>query len=205
MSLISITDLLNIVRPTGLISSEVILDAISARTQTRDSDLLYRGRLFVDENVAHPKHGAQVLQGEMRSYLLNGDIINYDMERGYTRHTITDSPEQGILIKLGTQCIINHIKMLLWDRDMRSYSYYIEVCMCYIVWYNIEQTLHLTVLLSIKGSMDQKDWVKLIDYSEFFCRSWQYLYFERRAVHYIRIVGTNNTVNRVSPLNTIII
>lgn len=127
LSLISITDLLNVVRPTGLVSSEVILDAISARTQTRDSELSYRGRLLVDVNVAHPLHGAQVLQGEMRSYLLNGDTVNYDMERGYTRHTITDSPEQGILIKLGSQCIINHIKMLLWDRDMRSYSYYIEV------------------------------------------------------------------------------
>lgn len=127
LSLIVITDLLNTVRPTGLVSSEAILDAISARTQTRDSQLAYRGRLLVDENVAHPTRGAQVLQGEMRSYLLNGDTLNYDMERGYTRHTITDAPEQGILIKLGTQCIINHVKMLLWDRDMRSYSYYIEV------------------------------------------------------------------------------
>ncbi|XP_032664988.1 BTB/POZ domain-containing protein 9 [Odontomachus brunneus] len=173
LSLISITDLLNVVRPTGLVSSEAILDAISARTQTRDSELEYRGRLLVDDNVAHSMHGAQVLQGEMRSYLLNGDVLNYDMERGYTRHTITESPEQGILIKLGTQCIINSVKMLLWDRDMRSYSYYIE------------------------GSMDQKDWVKLVDYSDYFCRSWQYLYFEPRVVLYIRIVGTNNTVNRV--------
>lgn len=46
----------------------------------------------------------------------------------YTRHTITESQEHGILIKLGTQCIINHVKMLLWDKDMRSYSYYVEVC-----------------------------------------------------------------------------
>lgn len=46
--------------------------------------------------------------------------------------------------------------------------------------------------------MDQKDWIKLIDHSDYFCRSWQYLYFEPRVVLYIRIVGTNNTVNRVS-------
>jgi BTB/POZ domain-containing protein 9 len=84
-----------------------------------------------DENVAHPKHGTQVLQGEMRSALLDGDSHNYDMERGYTRHAINESGDHGILIKLGTQAIINHIKMLLWDRDLRyrkhlyvNYSYY---------------------------------------------------------------------------------
>ena len=49
----------------------------------------------------------------------------------YTRHTITDTQDHGILIKLGCQCIINHIKMLLWDRDGRSYSYYMEVSCCY--------------------------------------------------------------------------
>ncbi|KAG7188383.1 hypothetical protein KM043_008036 [Ampulex compressa] len=173
LSLISITDLLNVVRPTGLVAPEAILDAIASRTQTRDSELNYRGRLLLEENVAHPMHGAQVLQGEMRSYLLDGDTINYDMERGYTRHTITDSQEHGILIKLGTQCIINHVKMLLWDRDLRSYSYYLEV------------------------SMDQKDWVRVIDHTDYFCRSWQYLYFEPRVILYIRIVGTNNTVNKI--------
>lgn len=55
----------------------------------------------------------------------------------------------------------------------RSYSYYIEV------------------------SMEQKDWFKIIDYSQMACRSWQYLYFEDRVVQYVRIVGTHNTVNRV--------
>ncbi|XP_034941957.1 BTB/POZ domain-containing protein 9 [Chelonus insularis] len=173
LCLIAITDLLNIVRPTGLVSPEAILDAIAARTHTRDSELIYRGRLLVDENVAHPRYGAQVLQGEMRGFLLDGDTNNYDMERGYTRHIITELKDHGILIKLGTQSIINHIKMLLWDRDVRSYSYYIEV------------------------SIDQKDWVKVIDYSNYFCRSWQYLYFEPRVVLYIRIVGTHNTVNKV--------
>ncbi|CAK9800523.1 BTB/POZ domain-containing protein 9 [Anthophora plagiata] len=174
LSLISITDLLNVVRSSGLVSPEAILDAIAARTQSCDSDLNYRGQLLIDENVACPyKYGAQVLQGEMRSFLLDGDTMNYDMERGYTRHTITKSQEHGILVKLGTQSIINHIKMLLWDKDMRSYSYYIEV------------------------SVNQKNWVRVIDHTEYFCRSWQYLYFEPRVVLYIRIVGTNNTVNKV--------
>ncbi|XP_051164686.1 BTB/POZ domain-containing protein 9 [Leptopilina boulardi] len=173
LSLIAITDLLNVVRPTGLVSPEMILDAIAESTQTKDTELNYRGLLMIDENVAQAKHGAQVLQGEMRSFLLDGDTRNYDMERGYTRHSITDLQDHGILIKLGTQCIINHIKMLLWDRDVRSYSYYIEI------------------------SMDQKSWVRVIDHTQYYCRSWQYLYFEPRVALYIRIVGTNNTVNKV--------
>ncbi|KAJ4451557.1 BTB/POZ domain-containing protein 9 [Periplaneta americana] len=173
LPLMSLSELLSVVRPAGLVSPDTILDAIQARTQARDSELNYRGCLMPDENVAHPKHGTQVLQGEMRSALLDGDSLNYDMERGYTRHAINESGDHGILIKLGTQAIINHIKMLLWDRDLRSYSYYIEV------------------------SMDQKDWVRVIEHTRFFCRSWQYLYFEPRVVRYIRIVGTNNTVNKV--------
>lgn len=73
-----------------------------------------------EENMAHPKYGTQVLQGEMRSALLDGDVMNYDMENGYTRHAINEAGDQGIIIKLGTQAIVNHIKMLLWDRDLRS-------------------------------------------------------------------------------------
>ena len=64
--------------------------------------------------------------------------------------------------------------MLLWDRDPRAYCYYLEV------------------------SIDQKDWVRIIDHEKYLCRSWQYLYFEPRVALYIRIVGTHNTVNKVS-------
>lgn len=78
----SISDLLNVVRPTGLISPEVILDAIAANTQTKYLNLNHRGLLLVDENVANARHGAEVLLGEMRSYLLDGDTENYDMEKG---------------------------------------------------------------------------------------------------------------------------
>jgi len=45
--------------------------------------------------------------------------------------------------------------------------------------------------------MDQTDWVKVIDHTHYYCRSWQYLYFEPRVVQYVRIVGTHNTVNKV--------
>lgn len=46
-------------------------------------------------------------------------------------------------------------------------------------------------------SVDQKDWVRVIDHRNYFCRSWQNLYFEPRVVQYIKLVGTSNTVNKV--------
>lgn len=45
--------------------------------------------------------------------------------------------------------------------------------------------------------MDQRDWVRVVDHTRYYCRSWQYLYFKERVVRFIRIVGTNNTVNKV--------
>ncbi|GLH17087.1 BTB/POZ domain-containing protein 9, partial [Gryllus bimaculatus] len=54
----------------------------------------------------------------MRAALLDGDSLNYDMERGYTRHAINEVGDHGILIRLGTQAILNHMRMLLWDRDL---------------------------------------------------------------------------------------
>ena len=72
-----------------------------------------------EENVATPKHGANVVSGEVKSALLDGDSSNYDMERGFTRHPIDDNSDKGIVIKLGMQCIINHFRMLLWDKDNR--------------------------------------------------------------------------------------
>ncbi len=63
--------------------------------------------------MAHARMGAQVLQGEMRTALLDGDTTNYDMERGFTRHPIEEG-NPGIIVRLGQPFIINHIKLLLW-------------------------------------------------------------------------------------------
>lgn len=180
LPLLSLSELLKEVRQSGLISPDAILDAIEEQTG-KDTDLKYRGHLLPGKNVATVRLGAKVLQGEMRSALLDGNSVTYDMELGYTRHTIAESgaasdassSEPGILIELGMPCIINHISMLLWDRDLRSYSYYIEV------------------------SMDHKEWLRVVDHTGYHCRSWQSLYFASRVVKYIRIVGTYNTVNKV--------
>lgn len=173
LPLISTNDLLSVVRNSGLVDPDDILDAIDAKNQSRDMELNYRGCLLPEQNVACTRFNAQVVHGENRNALLDGDAMNYDMERGFTRHHIDEGSGQGILISLGMQCIVNHIRILLWDKDMRAYSYYIEV------------------------SMDMKDWIRVIDHTNYLCRSWQYLYFPSRVVRYIRLVGTHNTLNRV--------
>lgn len=59
----------------------------------------------------------------MTQALLDGDTQTYDFDRGFTRHPIDGNNGQGIVVKLGQPYIINTIKMLLWDRDMRQ-----EIC-----------------------------------------------------------------------------
>lgn len=88
---------------------------------------------------------------------------------GYTYHVITDSGDDNIIVKLGTISIINHIKMLLWDRDKRSYSYHIET------------------------SLDLINWTRVTDYTEYDCRSWQILHFSSQFVRYIKVAGTYGT------------
>ncbi|KAL4624278.1 BTB/POZ domain-containing protein 9 [Arapaima gigas] len=173
LPLMSLTELLNVVRPSGLISPDDLLDAIKMRSESRDMDLNYRGMLIPEENIATMKHGAQVVKGELKSALLDGDTQNYDLDHGFSRHPIEEDGRSCIQVKLGQPSIINHVRILLWDRDSRSYSYYIEV------------------------SMDELDWVRVVDHSKYLCRSWQNLYFPARVCRYVRIVGTHNTVNKV--------
>ena len=98
-----------------------------------------------------------MIEGEMPDFLLDGDTTTFDLDRGFTRHLILEG-DKGICISLGRPSIINTIKLLLWNKDARSYSYYIDV------------------------SMDNEDWIRMIDYSKYFCRSWQTLHFKPRVV-----------------------
>ncbi|XP_017045818.1 BTB/POZ domain-containing protein 9 [Drosophila ficusphila] len=171
LPLMNLEHLLQVVRPSGILEPDKILDAIDERSTSKT--LPYRAALWPEENVATAKFLSRCIQGECRSALLDGDVTTYDMEHGYTRHCITDSNDAGIVVELGTLCMINHIRMLLWDSDSRAYSYFVEV------------------------SGDQQHWERVVDYSDYHCRSWQYLYFAARPVRFIRLVGTQNTVNRV--------
>ncbi|PIK52134.1 putative BTB/POZ domain-containing protein 9 [Apostichopus japonicus] len=174
LPLMNYDELLKVVRPSNLLCPNAILDAIEEKYERKDADLNYRGVLIPDENVGTVKYKAKVMKGEMRTALLDGDSINYDLDRGFTRHSIEDDAEpEGIVIELGKPSILNTIRLLLWDRDNRSYSYYIE------------------------ASVDEKDWVKVVDHRTYLCRSWQNLHFQPRVCKFIRIVGTFNSTNKV--------
>ncbi|CAM4745183.1 unnamed protein product [Rotaria magnacalcarata] len=185
-------ELLKIVRYSNLFDLNILIDAIDSindetKTAVNNSDDVsnssgsnknlfvrgkqYRGRLRLDENIATKSHHAQVTEGEMKHALLDGDATNYDLDRGFTRHPIDDI--HNICVKLDGPSIINHIKLLLWDKDARAYSYYVEV------------------------SADDITWTRIIDYRAYLCRSWQKLYFPPVVATSIRIVGTHNTVNKV--------
>ncbi|KAL5108285.1 BTB/POZ domain-containing protein 9 [Taenia crassiceps] len=82
--------------------------------------------------------------------------------------------EEGIIIDLGHNSFVNFISMQLWDREPRSYSYYVEV----------------------SQSLDENSWQKVVDYSNYACRSWQTLYFSARIIRYVRIVGTRSSVGK---------
>lgn len=174
LPLMNYDELLKVVRPSNLLCPNAILDAIEEKHERKDADLNYRGVLIPDENVGTVKYKAKVMKGEMRTALLDGDSVNYDLDRGFTRHSIEDDTEpEGIVIELGKPSILNTIRLLLWDRDNRSYSYYIE------------------------ASVDDKDWVKIVDHRPYLCRSWQTLHFQPRVCKFIRIVGTFNSTNKV--------
>lgn len=78
-----------------------------------------------------------------------------------------------IVIQLGQPYCIDSLRLLLWDCDMRTYSFYIET------------------------SINQKDWEMAVDKQEEQLRSWQSFIFTPRPVVFIKIVGTHNTANEV--------
>ncbi|OQV15078.1 BTB/POZ domain-containing protein 9 [Hypsibius exemplaris] len=176
-SLLSHEDLVNRVRSSNLLPSDDILDILATKMREGNAlSHLHRGLFEPEVNVATPEMNATVVRGEMSGSLLDGDATNYGQDHGYTRHVIPDKHDADksacIQVKLGSPCIINHIRMLLWDRDLRSYSYYVEL------------------------SNDEVHWTKVVDYSHFACRSWQEIYFAQCTVQHIRVVGTRNTANR---------
>ncbi|CAG2113644.1 unnamed protein product, partial [Medioppia subpectinata] len=123
-------------------------------------------------NVASIRNSAHVIEGvsRTRNALINGDSKNYDWDTGYTCHQLGSG---AIVVQLSQPFMIDSMRLLLWDTDKRSYSYYVEV------------------------SVDQQNWSMVADKRKEFCRSWQVLRFERRPVVFIRIVGVYNSANEV--------
>nr|XP_025042138.1 BTB/POZ domain-containing protein 9 isoform X1 [Pelodiscus sinensis] len=93
---------------------------------TNKTFTLERGLIVPTENVATIADCASVIEGVSRSRnaLLNGDTKNYDWDSGYTCHQLGSG---AIVVQLAQPYMIGSIRLLLWDCDDRSYSYYIEV------------------------------------------------------------------------------
>uniref|UniRef100_A0A0N5B6N2 BTB domain-containing protein n=1 Tax=Strongyloides papillosus TaxID=174720 RepID=A0A0N5B6N2_STREA len=125
-----------------------------------------------ERSIATTKENALVIEGvsRTRNALLNGNYEDYDWDNGYTCHQLGSG---SITIHFPQPYLVDSIRLLLWDRDDRYYSYYIE------------------------GSVDGKGWKRIIDKTNEECRSWQDLKFEPVIVGYIRIVGTHNSANEV--------
>lgn len=131
-----------------------------------------KGILVPKENVATVENWATVTEGVSRSRnaLINGVMNEYDWDSGYTCHQLGSG---AIVVQLPQPYHIGSIRLLLWDCDSRSYSYYIDV------------------------STDHLQWHRVVDKRNEMCQSWQIITFPPRPVCYIKIVGTHNTANEV--------
>lgn len=133
---------------------------------------LDHGLIVPTANVATVEKSAQIIEGVSRdrNALINGEIQVYDWDSGYTCHQLGNG---SIIVQLAQPFLVDSMRLLLWDIDDRSYSYYIEV------------------------SCDMERWVVVADKRNEECKSWQYLTFDPIPVSLIRIIGTANTVNEV--------
>ena len=154
LSLIKLDDLLNVIRPSGLLPSDRLLDAIDAQTKNRSSDLGFRGFKVPNTNIATPAYDVQIVCGDNVKSLSDTEIPGGGIP---LMHTISEK-DQGIIIQLSRPYIINHIKFRLLDREKQSFCYFIEV------------------------SIDRLDWVRVIDHTKYLCRSKQNLFFNQKVV-----------------------
>ncbi|XP_050426400.1 BTB/POZ domain-containing protein 9-like [Adelges cooleyi] len=90
---------------------------------------------------------------------------NVNLFYHYRTVLIPNDIDGSSTIILGHPSIISYISMMLYDKDLGDYGYSIEV------------------------SMDGHEWVRVLDYSDYICRSIQRLWIHPRPVMYIRIVG----------------
>lgn len=126
-------------------------------------------------NVATIEMSAIVTDGvsRTRNALINGDYARYDWDSGYTCHQLGSGE---IVVRLGQPYYIGSMRLLLWDCDDRTYSFYIET------------------------STNRKNWQLVVDKRNEKARSWQNFHFAPRPIVFIRIVGTRNTANEVGLL-----
>lgn len=145
--------------PLGL-----FLDITSVIRQKKES---IRGFLVYNRNIATKEYNVEPIKGRLKKDLVCGLDRNYNI-RTCTNHTLPyygSSREEFIQVAFGRPFIVNNIRMLLLDDGQRSFSYIIEV------------------------SVDGRNWAKIVDYSRYWCRSWQHLFFKERVVKHVKITG----------------
>jgi len=176
LELIPLKDLVAEVRPSGLVSQDILFDAIESSLE----DPPKNPRM---ENVATKEHGTKLLCGKNGASLLNKNTGSYASHTNLDKKLLPSLVANGgsscklcehhigasgIVVMLGRSFIINHIAMKLRGKCY-PYSYIIDV------------------------SVDGIKWDRVIDYSSFFCHSMQNLFFPQHTVKFIRIIGTGNT------------
>lgn len=144
-----------------------LLDLTNVLRRRKDS---IRGYLVYNRNVATKEYNVEPIKGRLKKDLVCSTDRNYNI-RTCANHTITyygSIREEYIQIQFGRPFIVNNMRMLLLDDGQRSFSYMIEV------------------------SVDCRVWSKVVDYTRYWCRSWQHLFFKERVVKHVRITGTRN-------------
>lgn len=170
LPLISHADLLTTVRSSGLIAQDRLLDAMRIQ-ECAAVDIALRGVLVNGENVATADRGALVLKSCSKGYLAPKNCPVYSTANMSDRRLFGDA-ETGVTIALGKSFLINNITFRFAERGPLCYSYYIQV------------------------SANLVDWVKIIDYSNYVCRSSQRLLFEPRVARYIRIKASDDSLKK---------
>jgi hypothetical protein len=167
LSWLTVEDIVSTVWSSKLVEDKKLLGAIAEIVEVKAKTSVCRAKKLTDVNIATPENKAEVIAGNNTTFLLTG---NRNTER-FAFHPL--DCKSSITVKLGAPSYLNHINMMLYDKDLRYNSYYIEV------------------------SLDQEKWKKVVDYSSYSCRSIQDLYFKEEIAQYVRIVGTHNSANRV--------
>lgn len=142
-----------------------LLELTNAIRNSRKESI--RGYLVYNRNIATKEYKVEPIKGRLKKDLVCSADRNYNI-RTCTNHTMPNqgsTREEYIQVAFGRPFIVNNIRMLLLDDGQRSFSYTIEV------------------------SVDGRIWSKIIDYSRYWCRSWQHLFFKERVVKHVKITG----------------
>ena len=160
--LIATRDLVTTVEDSGLIAKESVQEAIRTRKR-RALDLKPRVRKICGVNLAAADRGVLKLTGhgpDGIATLRSGALIESEPMPSILRV----GKAMGLTVDLNESYLINNISFKLPGENKFECSYYVE------------------------GSINLKDWFKLVDHSECSCRSLQRLLFEPRGVRYLRLI-----------------